>query len=184
MDRCGCSSGSVSSSGKPPCIFIRDRVPPGFHIWTCVWRLLANEAFINIFPSLQEYRGDRTKLKATIEVYVPNTNIRVENRTVNLSPAGYINTTVSAEGTYDVRIRIPGFLSLLIHSYSTASTYVTDLIRAGDVNGNNAVDTGDLFAVQTRLNQYWTGPEDVDGDGRVTTHDLMLVQKNQGAVGN
>jgi hypothetical protein len=61
---------------------------------------------------------------------------------------------------------------------------VSDIqMRAGDVNGDGAVDLFDLVAISTRYgSQIPAGTaEDVNGDGQVTLLDLVLVSSNYGA---
>lgn len=163
-----------------------------------VWRILAgNDVPINIYPNLQGYRGDRSKLVATVEFTRPNSLTVIETRQLNLTQSGFISTNISFQGACDIYIKIRGFLYKRIRNASTNNGFIlTPLMLAGDVNivldrnnkpigyGDNTIDDRDVLAVQKHMGQAWNGPEDVDGDGRVTVNDLNLVVANLGRNGD
>lgn len=53
----------------------------------------------------------------------------------------------------------------------------------GDVDGDNAVTTGDLDIVLANMDQTATSG-DLDGDDEVTTADLSILLKNMGQTGD
>lgn len=150
-----------------------------------VWKLQAGDtSTLNIYPYLEEYRGSRSKFTATLEFYRASDNFPLEIRQVRLSSSGHIITPVSFVGAVNIRVRIPGFLSVWMPSIPNGTTNLaTPLMRNGDVDRTNSVANPDALAVRQRLNTYWTGPEDVNGDGRVNQTDLNIVLRNLGAVG-
>jgi hypothetical protein len=151
-----------------------------------VWRLqVGNITPINIYPNLEQYKGDRSKLSATVTLFFPGSQTPVEFHTIKLSASGWINLNISHTGFFDMRVAVTGFLSRRIPNFTTGQgTFITPLIFNGDVDRNNAVTQGDLTRAQAKLGQFTTGPEDVDGDGRVTSADINIITNNIGKVGN
>ena len=152
-----------------------------------VWRLqVGNTVPFSAYPYLQGYRGDRSRLKATLAFYATGTNVLLETRQVNLTATGFANLNISYKGNADLLIKVPGFLTRRIPAINTDSTGAlrTPIMYAGDVNGDDVVDANDLNAITAKLGQFTSGPEDIDGDGRVTTNDVALAQANQGQRGD
>lgn len=148
------------------------------------WQITTgNNIPLTFYPNLQSYKGDRRKLRATIELYLPGTDRIVDGRTVSLSADGWIRTNISYSGAFDLRIRVPGFLSQFVPNVATGSPFTTPVIYNGDVDGSNTITTADVDYVTARLGQYRTAGADVDGDGRVTLDDVKIVQGNLGRSG-
>jgi hypothetical protein len=149
------------------------------------WQLnVGNNVPVSIYPYLEGYKGNRAKLRAQVELYRINTNQLIEVHSGNLTPAGWFVQRFSYSGTADMRVRVPGFLSIKMDGIVTVTgTFNTPKMFAGDTDGDNAVTQLDVDNVQSLVGQFSQGPADIDGDGRVTIDDLKLVQRNVGRVG-
>lgn len=152
-----------------------------------MWRLLignTNTAF-RIFPDLQGFRGDKTKLSVEVDLFYPGTSVLQEIRQAFLTQGGYANILLSLSGNADILIKIPGFLNKRINGISTTSGLIRpSQFLAGDVNRDNAVTAADLGLATAKLGRFTKGPEDVDGDGKVTVNDINLINLNLGKRGD
>jgi hypothetical protein len=149
------------------------------------WQLdIGNNVPVAIYAYLEGYRGNRAKLKAQVEFYRAGTNQLIEVHSGNLTPAGWFTTTLSYNGTADMRVRVPGFLSVKMNSIVTSNgTFNTPKMYAGDTDQDNSITQADVAAVQSLLGRFSRTSADIDGDGSVTINDLKLVQGNLGRVG-
>jgi len=149
------------------------------------WQLdIGNNVPTTIITYLEGYRGNRTKLKAQVELYKPGTNQLLEVHTGNLTAAGRFPVNFSYNGTADMRVRVSGFLSVKLNSIVTSTgQFSTSTMYAGDTDSDNAITQIDVAAVQAKLGQFSATSADIDGDGQVTANDLKLVQNNVGRVG-
>ncbi len=164
-----------------------------------------------LYPTLQNYRGNRAKLNITVKFQgggqpitgTAPTNASpipqpIEGDINKLDASGWWLSSVSVQGAFDVWFKVDGFLSKRMKSVGVANnSIVSPLIIAGDCNpvmdavtgliighGDNVIDINDVNACLLHMGQLWTGPEDVDGDGIVTARDLALIQANLGQKGD
>ena len=164
-----------------------------------------------LYPTLQNFRGNRAKLNITVKFQgggqpitgTAPTNASpipqpIEGDINKLDASGWWLSSVSVNGAFDVWFKVDGFLSKRMKSVGVANnSIVSPLILAGDCNpvmdpvtgliiahGDNVIDINDVNACLLHMGQIWTGPEDVDGDGIVTARDLALIQANLGQKGD
>jgi hypothetical protein len=163
-----------------------------------------------LYPTLQEYRGNRAKLSITAQFYAGGQPINgtaqkgsppvpqpFEYDISNLSASGWWINGTSVSGAYNIWFKVTGFLSKrMINTQIASNTLVSPLVYNGDCNpiynangqivsyGDNVIDINDYNAVISHLGQIWTGPEDVDGDGIVTLRDLDIILANFGLIGD
>ena len=156
-----------------------------------IWRLplgtqIPASPSVVLTPTLQGYRGNKAKLAITVTYSSGGQTIQTISG--NLTSTGTFSSKVLKAGTYDVYVSISGFLKKRFKNVQLSTATTTTLpgaFLAGDVNGDNVIDATDLALVRAKLNQYVTNdPADVDGDGRVTSSDLTIVQGNQGKRGD
>lgn len=105
-----------------------------------------------------------------------------------------------ADGTYKLRVKAAGALSVLVSNVTVQSGYISNAqasLMYGDVDGDNDIDVSDLNLVQANLGQSpssekWLINElggipsslaDVNRDGVVDSQDLNLVSTRQGLIG-
>ncbi|HLK60681.1 MAG TPA: hypothetical protein VKU00_29225 [Chthonomonadaceae bacterium] len=171
------------------------------------WSLyIGNGTSFKLYPTLQSYRGARSKLKTVMRLYHSGEPIMpvpanpplvgplptpTEQKTLFLDASGWAEPGLSVRGTYDIWFKVNGFLSKRMKSISVGNTSpASDLVFAGDCNptvdpitglptvGDNVLDINDLNAIALHFGQFWNGPEDVDGDGIVTIRDFNIVVNN------
>jgi hypothetical protein len=84
-----------------------------------------------------------------------------------------------------VLVSIDGFLHRRLRNQiiKTNVTLRPSLLN-GDVDRDNSVTSFDRQQAQFKINQFTTGPEDSDGDGKVTQNDLTIISGNIGQVGD
>ena len=114
-------------------------------------------------------------------------NSVVATSNIRLTAAGYIIAPVELAGTFDIRVTIPGFLrkravDIYVGEVDQPALNITFI--NGNVDGNNVVDNADLSLVSAQLGRVLSGPVDVDGDGRITSNDIRIVQRNLGRRGD
>lgn len=144
----------------------------------------AGEVLIRIQTYLDSYRGDKSRLTATVEFLAGNSVVLTSS--VRLTAAGYIIAPVELAGTFDIRVTIPGFLRKRL-----ANVYIGEANQSalnltfdnGDVNGDNAITDADWRLIQPFLGTIRNDSYDVDGDGRITSNDIRIIQRNLGKVG-
>lgn len=147
------------------------------------WRLKQTipEAIVTFVPTLQGYRGDRTRLTYSI-------TSAAGSFTGKLSSSGTFQIPVPVDTNYNFYIKITGFLNKRISGqFIAGNTTLTPIFINGDVNGDNVIDATDAAIVQSRLRppgQRVFGLPDVDGDGIMTSNDLQIVQSNVGQRGD
>ena len=107
------------------------------------------------------------------------------NKTIPLSQSGYATLTLPSKGTYDLLLTIPGFLhKRLRNQVINIDTTLRPTLLNGDVDRDNAITQLDTRAVQGKIGQFTNGPEDADGDGRITQNDVTIIIMNLGKVGD
>ena len=136
---------------------------------------------VTVVPTLQGYRGDRSRLRYTVTSAAGSSS-------GNLTSAGTFTFRVPIGSTYNFYITITGFLNKRISGqFIAGNTTLTPIFINGDVNGDNVIDATDAAIVQSRLRppgQRVFGLPDVDGDGIMTSNDLQIVQSNVGQRGD
>ena len=164
-----------------------------------IWRLPLNvviptSAPVTISPQLQGYRGDKTKLSVSATFVSGNQTAFTRNGV--LTPAGTFTTTLQNFSNssvnpvkYDIYVTIPGFLRKKFAGVIVTSNTptITGLFYNGDVNGDNMIDDTDAAIVTARLRppgQRVIGLPDVDGDGIMSSNDLLIVQSNNPRKGD
>lgn len=100
-------------------------------------------------------------------------------------PDGHYRLTDVRRGNYHLVVRAPGMLCAHAENLSFAYGQTTNLdivLRAGDVNGDGAIDDADLLQVLFAFGQSGSElPEDVNRDGVVDDADLLAVLFNFGS---
>ena len=146
-----------------------------------------------IYFYLQNYVGSKGRLDTTLEFYAAGTHdpanqvfvTRIEYRKAKMSPSGWFLTTLSLSGHADIYVTVPRFLRRKITNVSTGDhPVVRTTLIIGDVNGDNVVDMKDYNLVKAKLGILTTETVDVDGDGKVTQHDLDLITANMDIRGD
>ncbi|MDE2125049.1 MAG: hypothetical protein KGJ62_00480 [Armatimonadetes bacterium] len=166
-----------------------------------------------LYPVIPMYRGSLSALQTTVQLYPYNQPVLedprllnafqldtapTEQRTQALTPAGWFTTSLTSDETSDVYITIPKCLRRRVtRANIPAHQLISTSMILGDVNpvkdpttlqivryGDNVIDAKDVVAVLLRMGQWYSGPEDVDGDGRVTSRDLAIVESNLGKAGD
>ncbi|GEM_PF-4244409 len=145
----------------------------------------AGRVLLRIQTYLDSYRGDKSQLTAQVEFISGNSVVATSN--IRLTAAGYIIAPVELAGTFDIRVTIPGFLrkravDIYVGEVDQPALNITFI--NGNVDGNNVVDNADLSLVSAQLGRVLSGPVDVDGDGRITSNDIRIVQRNLGRRGD
>jgi hypothetical protein len=110
----------------------------------------------------------------------------VQTIATTLDAYGRFSERVANPGTYTIRAKAAGYLSVSVPSVSIASggfAYLNLRFQTlGDVNGDDVIDDADLLQV---LFAFGGGdPQaDLNGDGTVDDADLLTVLFNFGAGG-
>jgi hypothetical protein len=120
----------------------------------------------------------------TLELW-HNDNL-VQTIATTLDAFGRFSERVNAPGTYTVRAKAGGYLSVRLPNVSIAAQGYAYLRLAftmnGDVNGDNMIDDADLLMVLFEFGNTGSSA-DLNGDGTVDDADLLIVLFNFGASG-
>jgi glucose/arabinose dehydrogenase len=110
--------------------------------------------------------------------------------TVNTDNNGSFTLVNLPVGTYNIRIKAPGYLAtssaVTISSGATSVNFGT--LRAGDINGDNRVTLTDFSVLARSFNTVGGQPNfdaaaDLNGDNRVDLVDFSLLASNFNQVG-
>ena len=108
---------------------------------------------------------------------------------VAVNPAGRFHMPLDPDVAHTLTLDRPGHLSVEIPNVTVESgklRYLTCFqLRAGDVNGDNVIDQVDEALVSNELNTGVAAghPADFNGDQRIDSDDLQVVQANLGMAG-
>ncbi len=175
-----------------------------------LWRLnnVGNDKPLKIQTSLQYYRGNKSRLKATVELYHPRIqygpnanqkltpdgtakqpfkllNAATELRTGFLSGAGFFNQNISSEGTFDVLITVPRYLRKRVRvQFTNNQPVILASMICGDVDGDNQVTGADANAIAQAIGLPSSSTLDLDGDGIITVRDFNIAVVNLGKKGD
>lgn len=175
-----------------------------------LWRLnnIGNDQPLKIQTSLQYYRGNKSRLKATVELYHPRIqygpnnyqkltpdptakqpfkllNAATETRTGFLSAAGFFNQNVSSNGTFDVLVTVPRYLRKRVRvQFTNNQPVIVANMICGDVNGDNQVTAADAIAIARAIGFPSSSTLDLDGDGMITVRDFNIAIVNLGKKGD
>ena len=142
---------------------------------------------------LEKYEGDAAGLTATVELRAPGTTTALETRSVPLLSPGALTFHTARRGTFDVAVRVPGFLRRrfagVTVSESGAATLGSVTLTNGDADGDNQIGLGDATMVSrangsTPGGSNWNASADLNGDGRVNQADYDIVTANFRAAGD
>lgn len=136
--------------------------------------------------ALQGFSGDATQVPVTVEIRNPGTTTVLQRSTVKLQSDGSFSLPSPLVGTYDVSFKASHWLRRTIAGVTlTASSRVglSPSLINGDVNGDNAIDLGDLIAISAAWHSTpgsadWNPNADLNGDGTVNLADWMIVAMN------
>ena len=115
--------------------------------------------------------------------------VRVGEKSAKTSPSGFFELQDLPGGSAEVEISHPGFLrrDVQIELLSQARNYLPEIVlAAGDVNGDGAIDEGDLLEIGIDFGEEVEPgrASDLNGDGIVDIFDLVLGAKNFGRGGS
>ncbi len=161
-----------------------------------VWRLpisalpitVYQKAVVHFAPVLQSYRGAKSGIRVLVEVRRPgalNTDLPVETHTATMLANGTFDVQFSTRGHYDIYLTIPRFLRKKIADVvTTTSPSLSPLMINGDANSDNVVSAADVAAITAALGRYTNSTLDLDGDGKVTSNDVVIASGNSGKRGD
>lgn len=140
---------------------------------------------IDITAKLTGLLSSHAGRSISVAIRTVGTTVALDNYALALNAKAYAGIYTDRTGSFDVAISAPGFLrkvTKITVPVSGAVPIVNGLI-CGDADRDNDIDEADLSLVRSLLNQVGTNG-DLDGDGRVTTKDIAIVQKNLGKKGD
>ncbi len=104
--------------------------------------------------------------------------------TTTLQAGGYYAVATMLNGTAQVRVYVPGWLSRRQTMTLAPGVTVDWILTNGDANRDNRVDDADLLQVLFAFGQTGANlPADLNGDGAVDDADLLIVLFNFGSEG-
>lgn len=160
------------------------------------YRQFINDHFSSSPATLQisiKFQGVTTQRpNQSVSVEIKQQNNSLYNNSVNFTSdaSGKYSATITpnlSPGTYDIYIKGPVHLRKKFPSVSlTAGTnnldFTATLLKTGDINGDNKVDTTDYSRMLLKFNPtlVQNTPEDINFDDRVdsTDYSLMLLNFN------
>ena len=149
--------------------------------------LLTPNAGVEGTVTLQDFKGDPSRVPVTIEIRKPGTTTVVQTQTIRLKMDGTFQFCTTLAGTYDIAVKASHWLRKRIANVTLmGDAFVSggncSLVN-GDVNGDDHINLADLLAVARAWRTKPGDPKydanaDLNGDGSINLADWLVVAKN------
>lgn len=126
----------------------------------------------------------------SIKIYNPGTAILVASAVSDFSSGAIVLNNITAD-TYDLVVKVSGFLAQGIAGFQVqniGNTLILADLRAGDINGDNAINLADASAMNQpfgkSIDQAGYNPlSDLNCDGQINLADVSLLNAAFGLSG-